>query len=154
MKKTSLVVPMFFSPPIKPKLAVIYVREGPGVPGAMDAETQERCCRAFCLERNIPVSHSVRVSCDERESFHVLKFLLWTLPAEVDTLIAMRFFCYSTMLPELGRLCLAFQCRPTWLFSFDIVGPIQNVFHTLTAEDYEEADRMYQALLENDEAGF
>ncbi len=138
---------MFYTPPKRPKLAVIYAREGPGIPGAMDAENQERSCRAFCLERNIPVSHSVRVKCDERESLNVLKALLRTLPEEVDTLIAMRFFCYSTILPELGRLCLAFQCRPTWLFSFDVVGPIQTAFHTLTAEDYEEADRLYQALL-------
>ena len=138
---------MFITPPRNPKLAVIYVREGPEIPAAMNAEMQELCCRRFCAERRISVSHSVRVACDGVQSLEVLKHLLRTLPQEIDTLIAMRFYCYSTLLPELGRLCLAFQCRPTWLFSFDIVGPIQNAFHTVTAEDYSLADERYRALL-------
>lgn len=139
---------MFVTPPKKPKLAVIYVRTGPGIPASMDEDLQESCCRAFCAERAIPVSHSVRVRCGPEESLELLKVLLRRLPAEVDTLIAMRFFCYSTLLSELGRLCLAFQCRPTWLFSFDIVGPIQNAFHTLTEEDLALADQRYEALLQ------
>lgn len=141
---------MFFAPPKKPRLAVIYVRVGPDIPPAMSADAQEAACRAFCRGRAIPVSDTVRVNCGDEESLEKLKTLLRTLPLEVDTLIATRFFCYSKQLPELGRLCLAFQCRPTWLYSFDIVGPIQNAFHTLTAEDYEEADRIYQALLKHD----
>lgn len=139
---------MFYTPPKKPKLAVIYVREGSGIPASMNTEIQESCCLAFCAERGIPVSHSVRVHCGPEESLEVLKSLLCTLPKDVDSLIAMRFFCYSTILPELGRLCLAFQCRPTWLFSFDIVGPIQNAFPTVTAEDLANADAYYTRLLE------
>lgn len=126
---------------------MLYVREGSGVPPVMNASMQESCCREFCAIRRISVSHSVHVKCDEEGSLDVLKMLLRTLPKEVDTLIAMRFFCYSTLLPELGRLCLAFQCRPTWLFSFDIVGPIQNAFHTVTAEDLAEADQRYLELI-------
>lgn len=138
---------MFVTPPRRPRLAALYVREGPGVPTPMTADMQEACCRGFCAERGIPVSHSVRVKCDEVQSIEVLKHLLRTLPQEIDTVIAMRLFCYSTLLPELGRLCLAFQCRPTWLFSFDIVGPIQKAFHTVTAEDYALADERYRSLL-------
>lgn len=139
---------MYVRPPKNPKLAVLFIREGPGIPAAMRPELQEACCREFCAARGIPVSHSVRVSCDERASLDVLKALLCTLPREVDSLFAMRFFCYSTLLPELGRLCLAFQCRRTWLYSFDLVGPIQNAFHTVTASDLAEADERYQALLQ------
>ena len=142
------VICVFFTPPKKPKLAVIYIREGNGIPAAMDAGMQESCCRTFCSDRGIQVSHSVHVNCGPEESLDVLKTLLRTLPMEVDTLIAMRFFCYSTQLPELGRLCLAFQCRPTWLYSFDIVGPIQNSFHTVTAEDLAIADQYYRSLIE------
>lgn len=138
---------MYYSPPKKSKLAVLYLRQGPDVPAAMDLETQEAACRAYCAERCIPVSHAVRVHCDGEESLRVLESLLRTLPPAVDTILAARFFCYSTKLPELGRLCLAFQCRPTWLYSFDIVGPIQGAFHTLTAEDYELADQRYLELL-------
>ena len=139
---------MFVIPPRKPKLAVIYIREGIDIPQAMTADLQEKGCRSFCAMRNIPVSHSVRVRCDTAESLEVLKSLLRTLPKQVDTLIAMRYFCYSTLLPELGRLCLAFQCRPTWLFSFDIAGPIQNAFYTITDEDLEEVDQRYLELLQ------
>ena len=138
---------MFVTPPRRPKLAVLYVREGRGVPPIMTAEMQESCCRGFCRDRSIPVSHSVHVQCDEEGSLAVLTSLLRTLPEEVDTLVAMRFFCYSTILPELGRLCLAFQCRPTWLFSFDIIGPIQDAFHTVTAEDIAVADQRYLELI-------
>lgn len=138
---------MYSRPPRKPKLAVIYGRVGPDIPKPMTAEMQENACRAFCAERGIPVSHSVHVNCGPEESLEYLKSLLRRLPPEVDTLIAMRFFCYSTLLQELGRLCLAFQCRPTWLYSFDIIGPIQSAFHTVTAEDYELADQRYEALL-------
>ena len=138
---------MFITPPRKPKLAVIYIREGIDIPSTMTAELQELTCREFCATRRIPVSHSVRVCCGPAESLEVLKSLVRTLPKQVDTLIAMRFFCYSTLLPELGKLCFIFQCRPTWLFSFDIVGPIQNMFYELTDEDLEESDQRYLELL-------
>ena len=40
------------------------------------------------------------------------------------------------------------SCLQAWLFSFDIVGPIQNAFHTLTEEDLALADQRYEALLQ------
>lgn len=139
---------MYVNPPKKPKLAVIYVREGPQIRQSLSAEVQEEMCRDYCAFRNIPVSHSVRVRCDSEESIEVLKYLLRTLPKQVDTLIATDFFCYSFLIPELGSLCYVFQCRPTWLFSLDVIGPVQNSFPTITAQDITEADQRYIELMQ------
>ena len=139
---------MFYFPSSFRKLAVIYVREGENVPPVMTADTQETSCRDYCKTHRIPVSHSVRVSCGVEESLDVLKMLLRTLPKEVDTIIAMRFFCYSVQLQDLNRLCLAFRCRQTQLYSLELMGPIHSSFRYLLEYDDENAERYYSEMLQ------
>ena len=138
---------MYYFPPQKPKLAVIYVRTGSDLPPEATADRQEQFCRDFCRENSIRVSHTVRVDCDSDASLEVLRYLLRSLPGEVDTLFAEEFMVYSRRLDELGRLCLLFQCRPTWVYSLDLVEPISRMICTITPEDYQLADQRYRELI-------
>lgn len=139
---------MYYIPPRVPKLAVIFVREGDDLNEYPTAELQEENCRRYCRDNGFRVSHSVRVRCGPEESLEVLRYLLRTLPPEVDAIFAARFYHYSTLIPELGRLSLVFQCRRTWVYSLDIVGVMYKAFNTITGQDYDRVDQYYQELIQ------
>ena len=145
---------MRFLAPRKPKLAVIYSRTGSDVPISYTAELQERQCRNYCVSNSIPVSHTFRVNCESEESLEVLRYLLRTLPEEVDTIFAAQFFLYSRQLPELGKLCLMYQCHPAWVYSLDLVLPISKALPILRSEDFELADQRYLELVGRPGRGF
>ena len=140
---------MFYIPPRKPKLAVIYTRSGPDLAPHLTPEMQERICREYCTSNHIPISHSVRITCTAAESLEVLKLLVKTLPSAVDTMLAASFLHYSSQVHELSRLCMLFQCRPTWLFSLDLVGPLYKALNVSTPEDFLLADQRYNELMES-----
>lgn len=134
---------MRFTPPKKPKAAVLFIRTGSDLPASLTADQQEEICRRYCRDNEIPVSHSVRVCCESEEALTVLRYLLRTLPEEIDTVFAVQFLIYSRQLRELGQLCLAFQCRPTWIYSLDLVQPLSRMLPTITPEDFLLADQRY-----------
>ena len=138
---------MRYIPPRRPKLAVIYSRTGSDIPESCTAEQQELLCRRYCQTNQIPISHTLRVRCESEESLEVLKYLLRTLPEEVDTVFATQFFHYSRQLRELGKLCLLFQCHPAWVYSLDLVQPISKMLPTILPEDHDLADQRYRELL-------
>lgn len=138
---------MYYIPPKRPKLAVIFIRTGSDLPPSYTADIQESVCRRYCESNFIPISHSVRVNCESDEALDVLRYLLRTLPKEVDTLFAVQFMFYSRRLDELGRLCVVFQCRPTWVYSLDLVQPICKMLFTVKPEDYQLADQRYMDLI-------
>lgn len=139
---------MRFTPPKKLKSAVIFVRTGSDLPESLTAEFQESICRKYCGDNGIPVSHTVRVCCESEESLDVLRYLLRTLPEEIDALFAVQFMIYSRELKELGQLCLMFQCRPTWVYSLDLVQPLSKMLPTITPEDYLLTDQRYAELIQ------
>lgn len=138
---------MFYNPPGKPRLAVLYIRTDPEAESALDADIQEASCRRYCRDNRIPVSHSVRVCCDAAESLALMRELLRSLPPEVDTLFAARFYCYSDILPELGALCLVYQCKPIWIYSLDVTGLLYKSIVTLKSEDFTLADQRYLEIM-------
>ena len=138
---------MYFIPPKKQKLAVIYARWDPEHPGDLPVQSQVEICRRHCSYNQIPVSHVIQVAGSAEDSLNCLRQLVRTLPRSVDTLLAARSYAYSTLLPELARLCLVFQCRPTWVYSLDAVGPLYQSIFCLEPEDFQLADERYQALL-------
>ena len=138
---------MRYTPPKKPKLAVLYIRTGSDIPASLTANMQESICRRYCGDNGIPISHSVRVCCESEESLDVLRYLIRTLPKEVDTLFSVQFMIYSRQLRELGQLCLMYQCRPTWVYSLDLVQPISKMLPTVTPEDYLLTDQRYLELI-------
>ncbi len=139
---------MRFTPPKNPKSAVIFVRTGSDLPESLTADRQESICRRYCRDNGIPVSHTVRVCCESEDSLDVLRYLIRTLPSEVDALFAVQFMIYSRELKELGQLCLMFQCRPTWVYSLDLVQPISKVLPTITPDDYLLTDQRYEELIQ------
>ena len=138
---------MHYIPPKRPKLAVIFTRTGSDVPASLTAEAQERLCRNYCEANSIPISHTVRAHCGSDDSLNVLRGLLRTLPKDVDTVFAAQFFIYSRDLPELGRLCLMYQCHPAWVYSLDLVQPISKMLPTILPEDHLLADQRYRELV-------
>ena len=126
---------------------MIYVRVGSDVPAAMTAELQEQLCLRHCAENKIPVSHTVRAHCESEESLDVLRWLLRTMPPKTDALFALQFWLYSRQLKTLGQLCMCFQCRPTWVYSLDLVEPIYKVLPSIEPEDFLLTDERYQALI-------
>ena len=140
---------MRYLPPKKPKLAVIYSRSGSDVPVSCTAEQQELLCRSYCERNLIPILFTLRVQCESAESLEVLRYLLRTLPEDVDTIFAAQFFIYSRDVRELGKLCLMFQCHPAWVYSLDLVQPISKMLPTILPEDHQLADQRYLDLLQN-----
>ncbi len=135
-------------PPRKPSLAVIYTRTGSDLPAGLTAEQQESVCRRYCEANGIPISHTVRVHCESEESLEVLRYLLRVLPKEVDAMYSHQFLIYTRQLKELGQLCLMYQCRPTWVYSMDLVQPISKMLYTITPEDYLLTDQRYLELIQ------
>lgn len=140
---------MRFTPPRRLSQAVIFVRTGSDLPASFSPELQEAVCRRYCTDNEIPISHTVRVCCESEESLDVLRYLLRTLPKEVDSIFAMQFMVYSRQLKELGQLCLMYQCHPAWVYSLDLVQPIYKMLPTITPEDYLLTDQRYLDLLQN-----
>lgn len=138
---------MYYIEPKKPKRTVIYVRTDPDPCGKLSAKAQAEICLRHCRSNDIPVSHIIHVTGTSEESLAYLKTLVRTLPKEIDAIFAARSCGYSTLLPELARLCLIFQCRPTWLYSLDAVGPLYQSIFSLETEDFMLADERYRALL-------
>ncbi len=128
--------------PQSPRLAVLYIRSGPDIPGFLNPKAQEEACRRYCRDNHIPVSHSIRVHCGAKDSLDYLKTLLSSLPGEVDVLFALRFFCYSTRLPQLAELCLQYQHRHVWLCSLDVEGPLYRTLQTLLPGEYQRAEQL------------
>lgn len=145
---------MRYIPPRRPKRCVIYSRTGSDVPAVLTAELQERVCRSYCAQNSIPISHTVRINCESEESLDVLRYVLRTLPKNVDSVFAAQFFLYSRDLPELGKLCLLFQCHPAWVYSLDLVEPISKVLPMLLPADYDLADQRYLELVGKPGRGF
>ena len=138
---------MYYIEPKKPKLAAIYVRTDPEPYGKLPAEAQAEICLRYCRSCGIPVSHVIHVTGSSAESLAYLKSLVRTLPKEIDAVYAARSYGYTTLLTELARLCLVFQCRPTWLYSLDAVGPLYQSIFSLETEDFLLADERYRKLL-------
>lgn len=138
---------MYFRVPKRFQLAVLYTRTDPDEPLSYSAADQEKICRKYCTDNGIPISHVVHVNCNARTSLDVMRYLLKTLPEAVDTLFACRFFCYSTRLPELAELCMLYQCRPLWVQSLEIPTPLFFQLHMIQSQRIDQADAMYQALL-------
>lgn len=137
---------MRYCVPKRFKLAVLYARDDPRISDFLNAERQETLCREYCESNKIAVLRSVRVRCDSATSLELMKTLLLTLPPEVDTLLAVRFSDYCTYLPDLGRLCLMFQCRQIFVQTLDNPGPLYRYLHCLRVEDFDLADARYEAL--------
>ena len=134
---------MYFREPHNPKCAVIFARQDPEINNLNTVDTQEAICRRYCNDNRIPVLRSVRIRCGSQEALELLRYLLRTLPPEVDTVFAYNATTYSILLRELGLLCLQFQCRKTWLCSLDITGRMYQEFHMITPEDMREANQRY-----------
>ncbi len=134
---------MYYRPPKKPKLAVIFTRDDPLCPDPWGAKAREASCLQYCRQAGIPVSHTVRVCCDAVQSLALLRQLLGTLPGELDTLIAARLIDYSTQLLPLGRLCLMFQCRRIWVYALDSPGPLYKSIPGLKQEDFTLAEQRF-----------
>lgn len=138
---------MYYIEPKIPKLAAIYVRTDPDPSGKLPAEAQAELCLRYCNSNKIPVSHIIHVNGTSEESLAYMKSLVRTLPKEIDAVFAARSYGYTTLLTELARLCLVFQCRPTWLYSLDTVGPLYQSIFSLETEDFMLADERYRKLL-------
>ena len=138
-----------YTVPKSPKLAVIYTRTGPDLYEGFTAEAQEMLCRRYLTQNLIPISHCLHLHCDGAESLLYMKELLYSLPPEVDTLMAARFDCYAINLPELARLSLTFQCRPTWVRSLDLNVPIWRAISTIEPQDFELAEKRYEAFIQS-----
>ena len=134
--------------PKRMKLAVLYARNDPTQPDTLNAAIQEKICRAYCANAGIPVLSSIRVCCDDAASLELLRELLRSLPPEVDTLLAVRFLDFSSCAPELGRLCLCFQCRNITVQSLDNPGPLYQHLPCLRAEDFALAETRCAELMQ------
>lgn len=142
---------MFYRPPKKPRLAVVFTRDDPEHPDPMSAELQEERCLQYCSSVGLPVSHTVRARCSSEESLELMRLLLRSMPGEVDSLFAARFSDYSYLAPQLARLCLLFQCRRTWVYTLDNIGPLYKYLPGLRAEDFTLADQRFEALIKQKE---
>ena len=138
---------MYYIPPRFPRKAVLYLREGPDIPSFNTAKFQEETLRLNTAGSRLPISHTVKVSCDSEESLDVLRSLLRLLPRDVDTLYAAEFKIYSSNLLELGRLAMMFQCRRTWLYCLDLPGVMFRSLGTVTSQDYLLTDQRYEDLM-------
>ncbi len=138
---------MRFHIPKKLKLAVIYARKDPTQYDSLNAERQEAICRDYCANAGIRVLRSIRVCCGSADSLKLLQSLLQTLPPEVDTLLAVRFSDFAIYAPDLGRLCLCFQCRNITVQSLDNPGPLYQHLPCLRPEDFTMAEARYMELM-------
>lgn len=139
---------MHYRTPVRFHQAVLFLRDDPEEALPVSSAEQERLCRAYCAENGIPISHTVHVCCGPDEALDVMRYLIRTLPDSVDCLLACRFFCFSSRITELGKLCMLFQCRSVWVQSLEIPSPLFNQFHVLRSQRLLEADEMYRALIE------
>ena len=137
---------MYYLPPKRPKQVVLYIRSDPDYIYDLPAVDQERICRRYCAENGYPILRTVRVQCSSEDSLSLLRYLVRSLPESVDSLLAARFYNYSRQIPELSKLCLVFQCRKTWVYSLDVVGPLYKQLNVSKAEDYDSAVQIYRSL--------
>lgn len=141
---------MYYVPPKRPKKVALFIRSDPEYVLDLPAADQEELLREYCRSNGYRMVRTVRVRCSSVEALDVLRFLVRTLPEGVDTLLAAHFYCFTRQLPELAALCLVFQCRKTWVYSLDVVGPLYKQLCVIKPEDFELADQRYEEIVRNE----
>ena len=129
-----------FANKFRPRRSVLFIRTDPEERVHISADLQEQSLREYCENKHIRVVDVVRTECDSDEAIVFLEQLAQKMPAESDSLLALRVKFYSKNLYELSRICFYYRLFGKELFSVEFHEPVRRCL-TCYNNPYHEAYR-------------